>query len=293
MANENTEPASQLLQIIYLLSDRNGLERSFEKALLAAASLHRVKTVYLGRAERGEDPSERELIDADVALLKVLLAGAGNRAALMFNLGYSSGHSLIKEAMSNLKLNPEDQREYDGGSTHAVLGTLGGITNKEPADLKMIEEQLDQVMNSISVKTIQDTQRGLHHRKDLLRLLNAVILLEESKLILAGHGRGQDKELRKISMEYATMRLLGALSLTDTLEMDDMRSFFSIVGKTARLNRQFSDALDRVDKYCHSAAGDEEKREVAVAVGRPFPDNLRDIAVASRQCRLFRNRELR
>lgn len=275
------------------LTGAHGMEKAFCKALIAAVALNRTEEHYLQREERATEPAAQDISRSDVDLIKAIIGDSPDPQKLMFNLGACSGQELIGTALDGLTLTDAQHRELDGGRTHAVLGSLSDIKVDDDFDQSRVTSALDKTSGELCCYIIMATIDGSLHRKNYLRLLNAVVLLEECGAVLSGGAGRADKDLRKDALDYALMRLIGTISRMDGLDLHAIKSIFLMTGRASRLNLQISDALDRVDKYCHAAASDPDQIDRARASGRPFPDSLGDIATSARQCRLYRDRALR
>ncbi|MFX4299931.1 hypothetical protein [Pseudosulfitobacter pseudonitzschiae] len=286
-------PLPDLTPLLIGLTGRQGLEKAFCKALLGSLSLNRVTALYLDRPERGNEPGPDDILSADTGLLKSVIQCSTKPQALFFNLGACSGNVLIEQILSEIETSQDQQRELDGGRMHAVIGSMSGRRDVADEDHSDTVTLLNCSLSNLCLYTIDRTVSGSLHRKNFVRLLNVVVLLEEcGALFQSGSGK-KDVLLRKDALENALMRILGSLSLMEDMDIDAIRGVFLMTGRASRLNLQISDALDRVDKYCHQAAADEDKADMARAVGRPFHESLQDIATAARQCRLYRDKILR
>lgn len=275
------------------LTGVHGMEKAFCKALIAAVALNRTEEHYLQREERATEPAAQDISRSDVDLIKAIIRDSPDPQKLMFNLGACSGQDLIGTALEGLTLTDAHKRELDGGRTHSVLGSLSDIKIDDEFDPSPVTSALDKTFSELCCYIIQTIIDGSLHRKNYLRLLNVVVLLEECRAALSGGAGRKDENLRKDALDFALMRLFGSISMMDGIDLDDIKGIFLITGKASRLNLQISDALDRVDKYCHAAAADPDRVEGARAAGRPFPDSMNDIGTSARQCRLYRDRTLR
>jgi len=128
-------------------------------------------------------------------------------------------------------------------------------------------------------------------RKAYLRHINTLILLEEAALLCGSQASFEAKELRKLAMDYALMRLLSGFDRLTSAGIDEITAVLRLTGRAARLSNPVSDALDRVQKYAAQISKDPDVLDAARAAGRPLPANPSDLKAAARQCRLFRDRE--
>lgn len=282
MAKSITDPLFSLKQLLVDPVMSGGHHPGiFGAALSAALVLNR----FVNRSASGDK-------GADAAFMNDIKSGLLDSDDILRALGYFEADSPLGKVTECIEMTDKQLHQKELGIQDRILGRFSG--DRKEDDLHSVRRD-GAVTNALLVcKFISELiMKDKLDRKTFLNLVNCVILLEESHLIgMESKGRRSD-HLRKVAIEYALMRFLGSLQDAAFSTVDEMKEVFALLGDAARLNREISDGLDAVRTYCKKAARDPDQQEVAVAVGRPFPLRLADIAAAASQARMFRDGQLR
>ena len=129
-------------------------------------------------------------------------------------------------------------------------------------------------------------------RQQFLSHFNAIVLVEEALLICRGRPvpeASPDPGLRRIAVEFALARLVSRLGRQEPIDGDGILRFQRRLGALGRLNRAFSDGLDRVLKRAEGYMHDPDRAEAGEAVSFPGAGDPTPIVAIMRRAREFRD----
>jgi len=274
------------------------IESSFSKIGLAGLIEAREAHVYKGFEGRGR-PNPNLLNAADDSWLKSILSHQDKaiRLRLAMCLGLGAEGTPLEAAMQRLEASPDPDVMVDEMRYGLNEGMRRRLSLKPEPGPKGEEDECSSVTARIRRCSTEIVDLMLKDalleddRKAYLRHINTLILLEEAALLCGSQASFEAKELRKLAMDYALMRLLSGFDRLTSAGIDEITAVLRLTGRAARLSNPVSDALDRVQKYAAQISKDPDVLDAARAAGRPLPANPSDLKAAARQCRLFRDRE--
>jgi hypothetical protein len=290
---------SQLIEGLMVdIQSEEGVEGCFAKVGLAGLIVAREVRVFSTFEGRGR-PDPKLLNAADDAWLRATLSHDDKnvRLRLAMCLGIGAEGTPLEDAMQRLEASPDpdvmvDEMRFgfnEGMRRRLSLRPDAGVTDNDKAGIT-IKSKIRTCSTALVDLILKDAHLGLD-RKAYLRHINAVILLEEAALLCGSQGSYETKELRKLAMDYALMRLLAGFDRLSGASVDEITAVMRLTGQAVRLSNPLSDALDRVQKYAAQISKDPDALDAARAADRPLSAKPSDLKAAARQCRLFRDRE--
>ncbi|HDZ53476.1 hypothetical protein LCGC14_0044230 [marine sediment metagenome] len=276
----------------------DSIESSFSKIGLAGLIEAREAQVFKEFEGRGR-PNPNLLNAADDVWLRSILSHQDKaiRLRMAMCLGLGAEGTPLEAAMQRLEASPDpdvmvDEMRYgynEGMRRRLSLKPEPGPKGEEDESAS-VKARIRKCGTEIVDLMLKDAVLDLD-RKAFLRHINTLILLEEAALLCGSQASFEAKELRKLAIDYALMRLLSGFDRLGSAGVDEITSVMRLTGRAARLSNPVSDALDRVQKYAAQISKDPDALDAARAAGRPLPANPSDLKAAARQCRLFRDRE--
>jgi len=298
MAHQSANRYIGLIEaLIDEIAELPSIEECFGKIGVAALVEARERDVFNNFKGRGQ-PNAGLLHAADDTWLKHILTHSRQDISLRLAicLGLKATGTPLEAALSRLEGSEPSTQQFKEMRTGINEGLRRSMSFGEPSrnpdctERKYARSKITACATDIVDLILDDARSGIE-RKSYLRHINALILLEEAALICGAMGDFEDKELRKLAMDYALMRLLTGIDRLKGGSVETVTNILRLTGHAARLSNPLSDALDRVQKYAARISKDPDNLAAARAADRPMPDNPTDLQAAARQCRLFRDRE--